>query len=342
MHEFVEVQFQKNGKRLRVKRQRPGGIEFDEPDPLERTIGIEFSGRDPVTRMRMDSIRRIQGWEPGQFKLNLSVEDGSLVLRGVNEHALPEGRYRVRLQVEEARSPKAQMANVDQDGGSVVTIDVEMDERTIDVDLDGGDAGIRGVLDRSQVDGIAATAWIADPNFRPTRQACLLNLLASLRTRPTAAAPLLPLVHHVFWVANDRLYAKVDRKLLVALQELADHPTRPFFAEGRPRSPIHGRLLTEMPEPADVKARFGALCSFRAEGKPSMQVVVATPPADLPYTYAEFDLDLGNPLQDVAGFFVHMGELLDGKPTNHLDIRAPLARTTAKEFLYYSVVTNHA
>ena len=52
-----------------------------------------------------------------------------------------------------------------------------------------------------------------------------------------------------------------------------------------------------------------------------MQVVVAIPPPDLPHTYAEFDLDLANPLQDVLGFFVHMGELLDGKPTNHLDMR---------------------
>jgi hypothetical protein len=71
-----------------------------------------------------------------------------------------------------------------------------------------------------------------------------------------------------------------------------------------------------MPEPPDVKSRFTDLTSFRAEGKPSMQVVVAVPPPDLAHTYAEFDLDLGNPLQDVVGFFVHLGELLDGKPTN--------------------------
>lgn len=36
----IEVEFRKpNGQRLRVKRQVTGGIEFDEPDPIERTVG---------------------------------------------------------------------------------------------------------------------------------------------------------------------------------------------------------------------------------------------------------------------------------------------------------------
>jgi hypothetical protein len=339
MNESIEIQFRKNGKRLRVKRQLPGGIEFDERDPLERTVGIRFSARDEITRMRMDSIRRIQGWDPGQFKLNVSVENGSIVLRGVNEHALAEGRYSIRLQVEEAKTPELKIATVDHDGSAVVEIRIEMDDRAVDVDLSGADASIRDVLERSQVDGALSVDWLVDPNRRPTRQACLLNLMASLRTRPTMTAPLVKLVHDVFLVANDRIYAKVDRKLLDTLQRLADDPDRPFFAEGRPHAAIHGRLLTEMPEPPDVKSRFTDLSSFRAEGRPSMQAVVAVPPADLPHTYAEFDLDLGNPLQDVVGFFVHMGELLGGKPTNHLDMRKALAKTKAAEFLCYSVVT---
>jgi hypothetical protein len=338
MNEAIEVQFRRNGKRLRVKRQLPGGIEFDEPDPLERTVGIEFSAQTDVTRMRMDSIRRIQGWDPGEFELRMSVEDGSILLRGVTEHALAEGRYRVRLQIEEAKSPKAQTVVLGHDGRATVAIDVAMDDRSVDVDLTTADEGILAVLGRSRVDGSVATDWLEDANRRPTRQACLLNLMASLRSRPTLGSPLLPLVDSVFLVANDRIYTKVDRALLPTLQQLADHSTKPFFAEGRPHGTIHGRLLAEMPEPPDVKARFKDLTSFRAEGKPSMQVVVAVPPADLAHTYAELDLDLGNPLQDLVGFFVHMGELLDGKPTNHLDMRKELAKSSAKKFLYYRVV----
>lgn len=339
MNESIEVQFQKNGRRLRVKRQLPGGIEFDEPDPLERSVGIAFSARDDPTRVRMDSIRRIQGWQPGEFKLNVSVGNGSLLLRGVNEHALPEGRYRIRLQIEEARTPQLQTVSVAHDGSAVAVIDVVMDDRTVDVDLTDADESIAGVLERSSVDGASAVDWLADKDRRPARQACLLNLMASLRTRPTIGAPLVKLVHDVFLVANDRMYARVDRKLLDTLQTLAADPNRRFYSEGTPHAAIHGRLLTELPESLEVKARFKDLTSFRAEGKPSMQVVVAAPPADLPHTYAEFDLDLGNPLQDVVGFFVHLGELLDGKPTNHLDMRKPLAKTTAAQFLYYTVVS---
>lgn len=79
--------------------------------------------------------------------------------------------------------------------------------------------------------------------------------------------------------------------------------------------------------------------SFRAEGKPSLQMVVAVPPVGLPDTYAEFDLDLDNPRQDVVGFVVHMGEPLDGRPTKHLDMRKKLAGTKAGRFLYYRVTT---
>jgi hypothetical protein len=339
MNEYIEIQFKKNGTRLRVKRQLPGGIEFDESDPLERTVGIEFGPSNDITRLRMDSIRRIQGWDPGQFKLSLSVEDGSILLRGVNEHSLPEGKYRLRLQIEEAETPAAKTVTVDQDQGGLAQIDVEMDDRTIDVDLTDADDSILGVLDRSVVDFAPASDWLEDTSHRPTRQACLLNLMASLRIRPNKTEPLVDLVNEIFFVGNDRMYAKVDRALLATLHALAADPARPFYLEGTPHAAVHGRLLTSMPESTEVKARFKDLTSFRAEGKPSMQVVVAVPPADLAHTYAEFDLDLGNPLQDIVGFFVHMGELLDGKPTNHLDLRKPLAKTAAKEFLYYTVAT---
>jgi len=338
VNEFIEVQFRKNDKRLRVRRQLPGGIEFDEADPLERTVGIQFTPRNDITRVRMDSVRRIQGWQPGEFKLNLSVEDGSILLRGANEHALPEGRYGVRLQIEEADTPKIQTAAVDHDGFAVVQVDVQMDDRTVDVDLTDADGDIMTVLERSSVNGLPAVDWLEDPTRRPTRQACLLNLMASLRTRPNKGAPLIRLVQNVFMVANDRLYAKVDRQLHDVLETLAKDPKRPFYAEGPPHASIHGRLLSELPEPPETKSSFTKLLSFRAEGTPSMQVVIAVPPADCPHTYADFDLDLGNPLQDVAGFFVHIGELLDGKPTNHLDLRKRLAKTAAAEFLYYTVV----
>jgi hypothetical protein len=338
MNELVEIRFHRGSRRLRVKRQVPGGIEFDEPDPLERTVGVEFVAASDATRERMNSVRRIQGWDPGQFRLNLSVEDGSIVLRGVNQHALPQGIYRIRLQIEEARTLGGfRRATVDEDGKAVVEIPVSMDDRSVEVDLEECDADVRRVLDASFIDGTPAVDWIEDADRRPTRQACLLNLLASLRVRPTVSDPLITLVDDVFHAGNDRIYAKVDRLMVDALHDLALDPNKPFFAEGKPNAPIHGRLLAAIPEPAALRSRFVDLLSFRGEGRPSMQVVVAVPPPESPHTYAEFDIDLGNPLQDVLGFFVHMGELVDGKPTNHLDMRKKLAKTKASGFLYYEV-----
>jgi hypothetical protein len=339
MNEYIEMRFRRKGKPFHLKRQLPGGVEFDEPDPIERTVGISFLAGSPATLERMNSIRRIQGWDPGQFKLNVAVEDGSLILRGVNEHALPEGLYKLKVQIEETRTPGAfKTVDVAHDGHVVVDVEVKLDERGVDVDLTDCDLDIQAVLDRSQIDGVGAVAWLDDRSRRATRQACLLNVLPSLRSRPTLGAPLVQQVLDVFHVGNDRLYARVDRSLFDRLESLAGDPKKPFYAEGPPHAAIHGRLLSGLPEPPAVKARFTELLSFRGEGKPSLQVVVAVPPSGLSYTYAEFDLDLGNPLQDVLGFFVHVGELLDGKPTNHLDMRKVLAKTKASAFLYYTVV----
>lgn len=247
----------------------------------------------------------------------------------------------MRLQIEEVKSTGGWAPfKVDHNDHAIVDIDVAMDERGVDVDLSDCDLQIAGVLDRSEIDGAPAADWLTSAQKRPTRQACLLNLLASLRVRPKAADPLIALVDHVFWAANDRIYARVDKAFLSELLHLADADDQPFYEEGTPHAKIHEQLFVRMNEPPEVKARFEGLCSFRGEagpGKPSMQIVVAVAPADLPYTYAEFDLDLGNPLQDVAGFFVHMGELLDGKSTNHLDLWTKLKDTNAGRYLNYTV-----
>ena len=83
MNEYIEVRFRRKGKAFPLKRQLIGGVEFDESDPIERTVGITFDAGSAATRERMNSIRRVQGWDPGSFKLDVAVEDGALILRGV-------------------------------------------------------------------------------------------------------------------------------------------------------------------------------------------------------------------------------------------------------------------
>jgi hypothetical protein len=339
MNEVIKVRLQRNAVTLKIRRRVPGGVELDEPDPMARAVGIGLSPRNPLTADRMASVGRTQGWEPRVFKLNVSVEGGALVLRGVTKHALPEGAYDLRLQLDEAKTLRSPVTVVlPHDGQADVQVPIALDDRDVAVDLSGCDPGIETVLTRSQIDGESGTAWLTNPSPRPTRQACLLNLLASLRVRPTVAGPLLPLVRDVFYVGPERAYARVDLQLAGRIMDLVLDPKKPFYAEGTPHAAVHGRLLVAIPEPPEVRQGFNELRSFRSEGRPSMQIVIATPPPGLPYTYAEFDLDLSNPLQDVVGFFVHMGELLDGKPTNHLDLRKKLAKTKAGDFLYYRVV----
>jgi hypothetical protein len=340
MNEYIEVGFRKpSGARLRVKRQTPNGIELDEPDPIERTVGFQLNGRTEATKFRLRRIGQVKGWEPGQFKLNVSAEDGKLILRGDDPDALPEGLYSLRVEVEEARSQQNRTAiTVDQDGHDTLDVVLKQDERAVEVDLTDSDEQIMRVLTASTIDGEHAVEWLESAHFRPTRRACLLNLLASLRTRPSLSDILVDQVQQVFRVFNDRAYMKVDRGLLKRIEDLVKDPGKPFYREGEPKARIHARLMDDIPEPADVKAGFAGLLSYRGEGKPSLQMVIAVPPVDLPHTYAEFDLDAGNPLQDLVGFVVHIGELLDGKPTNHLDLRKRLAKTRAKDFLYYQVV----
>ena len=338
MNEYIEARFRRNGKPLRIKRQVPEGIELDEPDPIQRTVSIGFDGANEITEYRVRRVRQLQGWDPGQFKLLVSVEDGSLVLRGVDPLALPQGRYTVRVRLEEAKTrEQTRTVDIDENGHAVSVVDVETDDRDVAVDLGTCDEDIKRVLDHSSFDGEVAVAWL-DGDWRPAKKACLLNLLASLRVRPTLSAPLIEQVQSFYQIGTERAYARVDREFLARLEELASDPTKPFYREGRPRDSIHKKLIESIPK--EIRQQFSPdrLLSFRGEKSPSLQAVVAEPPAGCDFTFADIDLDLGNPLQDVVGFVVHMGELVGGDPTNHLDLRKKLAKTSAGDFLYYKLV----
>lgn len=70
-----------------------------------------------------------------------------------------------------------------------------------------------------------------------------------------------------------------------------------------------------------------------------MQAVVAIP-SDLGRNfYADLDIDLGNPLEDLAGFVIHMGELIAPGKTDHLALLGKLVKIKAvAPFLFYEVV----
>ena len=336
MNEYIEVQLRRNDKPLRIKRQLPGGIELDEPDPIVRTVSIGFDAANEITDYRVRRVCQLKGWDRPQFQLLMGVEDGSLVLRGVDQLALPQGRYTVRVRLEEAKTrEQTRTVTVEENSHAVSLVDVETDDRDVAVAL-GTDEQMTRVLAASSFAGDGAITWLGG-DFRPAKKACLLNLLASLRVRPTLAAPLIEHVQSFYEIGLERAYARVDREFLPRLEELANDPKKPFYREGRPVDSMHKRLIESIPK--DIRQLFSAdrLLSFRGEGSPSLQTVVAEPPAGYDFTFADIDLDLGNALQDVAGFIVHMGELVSGDPTNHLDLRKKLAKTAAADLLYYKL-----
>jgi hypothetical protein len=341
MHEYVEIQFRRKNRPYRLKRQVEAGFEFEEPDPLTRTITLGFTADNDITRYRMERIQRLKDWQPGRFDLRISVEDGSLILRGDDQYSLPEGQYRVTLALTGAKVKMDAFASVPHDKHAVITANVELDERDIDVDLNHADEKILRVIDASTLDDMGGRAWLESPDIRPQRRACVLNLLASLRVTPSATTPLIGTVRRLFRALDDRVYACAETALFTNVAALAEDDRRPFYAEGNPTAKIHEHLIlaAQEDEPA-IGGAFvvGSLQSFRAEGRPSLQTVICTPQAGFDHTFADVDLDLGNPLQDLAGLVVHIGELIDGKTTSHFDLRKTLAKGKAGKYLYYKVL----
>src|SRR5207253_2807853 len=129
---------------------------------------------------------------------------------------------------------------IDAFGGDGIVLSNERDAfpRTVTVEFD---AQIRTVLEspESSLDGQSIEQWLSSPDTRPNRKACLLNLMAKLRSVPDPRTPLITEVRNIFFAGTERVYCQVNGNLLNRLQTLADDPKRPFYSEGNPTSPMH-------------------------------------------------------------------------------------------------------
>lgn len=265
-------------------------------------------------------------------------------MRGEDEYSLPEGWYRVSANVEGAKaSNPTKRIELPHDAHGVVTIDLALDERQVTVDLAKVDPLIKRVLDASAFEKVGGCDWVCDADIRAERRACALNLLAMLRAFPSVGSPLINDVTCLFVGKDDRTYAQVTPAFHARVRSMSDDPKQLVYAEGPPHAPIHEELLEEMYRfDQGTRGQFTkeGLLSYRAEQKgsdPSLQMVIATPVKSYASHFADLDLDLGNPLQDIAGFAIHMGELLDGKPTSHLDLERALRKGRAGSYICYGV-----
>lgn len=343
MNESILIRLKRNGSLLPIDRLTQDGVEIDaETDAWPRGLAIRFDSENPGTKLRMDLVRRARGWGSREFKLNLRVRDGALLVTGVDKRALPAGQYWFELQIGDLILPGRFSVDVLEGKEVVVELPAKNDPRRIEqlFTPPGLDAQIQRVLSESRLDGSPLSDWIGHPSPRASRKACLLNLLAKLRSAPRSTEPLLSHVRSIFFADVDRCYGVVNSDLYSRLRTLASSPEKPFSADRLPLAPVHRKLLRRIENRERDAADF-KLYNFRQTGNRSLQILIAVPPNGNSSRahYADFDIDLGNPTNDLAGFFIHLGEVLAPGKTDHLKLRQKLDQDpSVREFLYYRVV----
>ncbi|MCC6538459.1 MAG: hypothetical protein IT162_12965 [Bryobacterales bacterium] len=341
----LHVRFQRPGGAVRrvVQFSKSTGVVFDEhadASPLICAFGLHAV-------LPADALKRVQGlrgWKEGTFKLEVhrAPDDDGLLFTGFggDQANLPEGVYDFTVQVESMRyQGDAQRLVLRKGKVTEMVLEEKPDRRQVKLiePFDKLTAALAQEV-RSQLDGTDAMSWLRSSRPRPARRACLLNILAKLRTpAPDTKKPLTPLAEFVYFADVDRVYLAAQGALVDRLRTLTAAGL--WASEGEPKAPIHKRLLDSMTRvgvtAADAKKY--KLESWREGGKNSMQLCVAIPPATLASdrVYVDADIDLGNPLWDLEGLIIHIGELVDPSRTDHLALRDKLAKTDAAEFLYY-------
>jgi hypothetical protein len=334
-----------NGQLLRVRTLDGDGLLLEaDGDAWPRPASIEFYPEAEATRTKLRWLQERYGWDTVTWQVG--VTDGCLVLTGRVSDGLPSGYYRFRMRVAELTLPKELcQVHVEEDKGATISLAVIADARRVQLTRQPAafDDQIRRVVEaaESKIDGRPMAQWLVDPVANAERKACVLNLLAKLRSVPTPDQPLITDVRYVFFASFERMYACVERPFFDRLFALTKDCDQPFYFEGTPASSTHLRLIDEVKdqhlEPGTAKFD---LESFREQGRRCMQAVVALPTGTQSGNlYADLDIDLGNPLQDIEGVFIHCGELCDPQGlTDHLELHDPLEQQPAKDYLYYDVV----
>jgi hypothetical protein len=319
-----------------------GGVIFQEPNPYERGFSFQFGVDSPGTEISWQTIREALGMADGTYKFSAIVDAGGLRLSGPADHDLPSGDYWIRplFLEDETLANQATSFEVAPGGSDAhVNVAIKLDPRGVTLQL-GNDPKIARVLDApSALAGGTLRAFLNSAAVDARRKACALNLLAKLRCFPATTDPFIDLVRSVYEVKPDRVYANIDPALCTRLKQLYTGPNGIGQSEGAPVDAVHGELLENLPDPADAAvADDYTLLSYRANGRPSLQSVVAIPEDPNRGSYCDFDLDLADPLEDLDGFVVHMGEIASGKLTDHFALHDELAaESDSGPFIYYSV-----
>jgi hypothetical protein len=337
MNESFVLEIARNGSPVPITGFHPalGLVLEGETSSWPRGLALGIRPQSPGTKELAGRIRQRKGWPEDVFLLQGPFfENGKLRYTGMGDDALPPGRWDLSVQVGglDQESVGIQI-DIPENGEAVARVQEKPEKRKITVErVQRFDDHTRRIVtnDRSELDRQPLADWLGDQGRRAARRACLLNLLAKLRSVPNARPEecLSRSVESVFFADIDRIYARVGPEFLPQVE--AALPVK----EGDPKAGIHRRLLDRIPAPPGGGSY--RLLSFREGGENCMQVVIAVGP-DGVSRFAEMDIDLGNPFWDLKGLFIHLGELLDPSRTDHLKLFTALSGTGAKDFLYYTV-----
>jgi hypothetical protein len=353
MDEHILIKFKRGAKVLPVT-----GVRTSRPEPQEN--GIVLSGEtsafprgfdlglypDHITKHRFKAVQRRLDWlSPSRFEVEIGRDNGQLRIEGVDEDALPAGRYTLKIHVDGLDLKGSQrFIHIPDKGKNKGRAEVtfEAKKEKLKLKLNRGvnefDVNSRRILNngKSKLDGLPAAEWLTADNGQDRRKAALLNIFAKLNAIPVArkAESLSHFVKHVFHAEVNRIYCAVQPKFIEIIDEAFDHDAAVHST--------HARLLSRMPATQAAREKLKDthdLESYREKVATSLQVVVAKPKQGSPDTlYVDLDIDKSNPNYDAYRFILHVGDVISSKKTNHLKLRSKLVGGDTGDFLYYDVV----
>ena len=340
MNEKIFISLQRDGKPLPVTRLDPdrddGGITLcHETSAFPRGFGVNVWPADPITKERVWRVQQRLDWPIRPFRFTVSRFGERLVVTGIDDKALPAGRYDVEFMLDGIRFKRSFFRSVrlEEDGAAEVVFEGKPSKFrfALNTDVSSFGGNTQRIVRASEVDGLRAEDWlqpgVAD---RDVRKACLMNILAKLSIVPSRADRLNQFVRRVLHVEADRVYAEVDKKFL-------DKVHGGFLPPDLAIDATHKRLLKMTTTPDDYE-----LVSYREKkGTGALQVVVAKakPMSTAPQgaLFADVDIDGSNPSYDLGRFMTHCGHLIQGKTTDHFKMRQRIV-AQAGDFLYYDAV----
>lgn len=297
------------------------------PRNMELTLEPISSG----TKAKWKLVRERMGWSKNEVHLDaLVTEVGTIVFREVAEDTLPYGVYSLRFGIEDVNATKKIYDLKIEASADPLIVKVRPEARVFSLtcSISKFDSEIKRIIQNTAVlDGKDIEAWFADQTRRPTRKACLLNVLAKVRMLPE---DVITQIRSVFLADVDRIYVEANPQLSLEVQKL--------FKADLGVEKGHYRLLKR------VSAKYPTLNLSKPHSyrepvtKFSLQsvITVSSGPIKDPPAFADLDIDWGSPTADLVGLFTHIGELVMPGRTDHIKLGKSL-KGKIRDYLYYTI-----